>query len=165
MRIASVGGLLFTFLDKDKAGLRRMSPRLQCASSTITSLRAMSSATSRLQRVRRKLRLADSRITLPKSSPRSKHKGKGDYVGLHLLEPARIGGLYPGGRAGLCPQRGGCEHRRLGRHFLHLCKLGKRSDHLRGSSWRYAGCKPAPSEEAPYSSSYPQRRLSSAFHG
>jgi len=33
---------------------------------------------------------------LPKSPPRSKHKGKGDHVGLHLLEPARIGGFIPG---------------------------------------------------------------------
>ena len=155
--------MLFTFLDKDKAGLRRMSPRLQCASSTITSLRAMSSATSRLQRVRRKLRSGASRITLPKSPPRSKHKGKGDYVGLHLLELACIGGLYPRSSTGLCPEGGRGEHRGLGRYFLHLCELGQRSDHLRGSSWRDAGCKPAPSKEAPYPSSYPQRWLASLF--
>ena len=57
--------------------------------------------------------------------------------------------------------RGGGEHRGLGRHFLHLCELGQRSDHLRGSSWCDAGSEPAPSEEAPHASSDPQRRLSS----
>ena len=42
--------------------------------------------------------------------------------------------------------RGRGEHRGLGRHFLHLCELGQRSDYLRGRSWRDAGSEPAPSE-------------------
>ncbi len=73
------------------------------------------------------------------------------------------GDLYPGGRADLCSEGGRANIEGSVGYFLHLCELGKRSDHLRGSSWRDAGCKPAPSEEAPYSSSYPQRRLSSLF--
>ena len=51
---------IFAPSDKDKAAEQeasiRISLRQQCASSPITSSRAMSSATSRLQRVRRKLR-------------------------------------------------------------------------------------------------------------